>query len=99
MTQLPKLQVLIETVLKSNPFYSAKLRAAGIDRPPDTLGEYSKQFPLTTKTELIEDQKRNPPFGTNLSCPIANYSRFHQTSGTSGQPMRWLDTAESWDWV
>ena len=24
--------------------------------------------------------------------------RVHQTSGTSGAPLRWLDTQESWDW-
>jgi phenylacetate-CoA ligase len=24
--------------------------------------------------------------------------RIHQTSGTTGAPIRWLDTAESWDW-
>jgi phenylacetate-CoA ligase len=24
--------------------------------------------------------------------------RVHQTSGTSGAPLRWLDTAESWEW-
>jgi phenylacetate-CoA ligase len=30
---------------------------------------------------------------------VDDYSRFHQTSGTTGKPMRWLDTRESWDWV
>ncbi len=28
-----------------------------------------------------------------------DYIRFHQTSGTTGKPMRWLDNRESWDWV
>src|SRR4029079_3574313 len=39
-----------------------------------------------------------PPFGTNLTYPIERYARLHQTSGTTGQPLRLLDTAESWDW-
>src|SRR4029077_1140930 len=26
------------------------------------------------------------------------YIRVHQTSGTTGNPMYWLDTEESWDW-
>ena len=34
---------------------------------------------------MIDDQARNPPFGSNLTFPIEHYSRFHQTSGTTGQ--------------
>ena len=26
------------------------------------------------------------------------YCRLHQTSGSGGRPLRWLDTAESWNW-
>jgi phenylacetate-CoA ligase len=34
-----------------------------------------------------------------LTYPLDRYTRLHQTSGTSGgRPLRWLDTAESWDW-
>jgi len=96
---LEKLQALVQALLATNPFYGAKLRAAGVDRPPASLAEFHDRFPFTTKAELIEDQKQNPPFGSNLTFPLDEYSRFHQTSGTSGQPMRWLDTPESWDWV
>lgn len=34
-----------------------------------------------------------------LTYPVDHYTRLHQTSGTTGQPLRWLDTAESWRWV
>ena len=98
-SSLEKLQALVSAVLKSNPFYSAKLRAAGVSRPPADLAEFRARFPFTTKAALIEDQKQHPPFGSNLTFPVDQYSRFHQTSGTAGQPMRWLDTPESWDWV
>jgi phenylacetate-CoA ligase len=48
---------------------------------------------------LLADQAAVPPFGTNLTHPVDRYVRLHQTSGSSGdQPLRWLDTAESWDW-
>ena len=30
---------------------------------------------------------------------LERYCRLHQTSGTSGRPLRWLDTAESWSWM
>jgi len=52
----------------------------------------------TTKAELSEDQAAHPPFGTNLTYPIERYVRLHQTSGTTGSPLRLLDTQESWEW-
>ena len=58
-----------------------------------------ERLPLTTKPELLADQAAHPPFGTNLTHPLERYVRLHQTSGSSGdQPLRWLDTAESWEW-
>ncbi|HXN78357.1 MAG TPA: phenylacetate--CoA ligase family protein [Candidatus Dormibacteraeota bacterium] len=58
-----------------------------------------ERLPLTTKAELLADQAANPPFGTNLTHPLERFVRLHQTSGSSGdQPLRWLDTAESWEW-
>src|SRR5262249_32640011 len=46
--------------------------------------------------ELAADQLAGPPYGTNLTYPVARYSRLHQTSGTTGSPTRWLDTPQSW---
>jgi len=97
--QLRKLQEMLEALLAANRFYAAKLRAAGVETRPDSLGDFSSAVPFTSKAELIDDQTRNPPFGSNLTYPVEDYSRFHQTSGTTGKPMRWLDTPESWDWV
>ncbi|MDQ6878015.1 MAG: hypothetical protein M3082_10035 [Candidatus Dormibacteraeota bacterium] len=58
-----------------------------------------ERLPLTTKSELLADQEANPPYGTNLTYPLDRYIRLHQTSGSSGShPLRWLDTAESWEW-
>lgn len=56
-------------------------------------------MPFTTKQELIADQLANPPFGSNLTFPLDQYTRFCQTSATTGKPMRWLDTPESWNWM
>src|SRR5436309_2490887 len=99
LDQARKLQSLVEELLPSNRFYAAKLRAAGVDRGPADLAEFRARFPFTFKSELIDDQTRNPPFGTNLTFAVEQYTRFHQTSGTTGKPMRWLDTPASWDWV
>ena len=46
----------------------------------------------------MADQQRHPPFGTNLTYPLERYTHLHQTSGTTGPPLRVLDTAEDWAW-
>ena len=56
------------------------------------------RLPFTTKAELAADQAEHPPYGTALTFPPDRYCRLHQTSGTStGRPLRWLDTPESWE--
>ena len=55
-------------------------------------------IPLTARADLEADQRASPPYGTNLTEPLARYVRLHQTSGSGGAPLRWLDTAESWAW-
>jgi phenylacetate-CoA ligase len=63
------------------------------------LGQFTEGVPFTTKAEIVADQAQNPPYGTNLTYPLDRYTRLHLTSGTSGTPIRWLDTPESWDWM
>jgi phenylacetate-CoA ligase len=76
----------------ANRFYARKF--AGRD-PINFAG-----LPFTTKSELAADQAENPPYGSALTYPFERYCRMHQTSGTSsGRPLRWLDTRESWDWL
>src|SRR5438105_1028830 len=89
--QQERLAALFAAVLPHNPFYARKF--AGAD-PADFA-----RLPFTTKAELLADQAAAPPYGTDLTYPLARYCRFHQTSGTSGQPLRWLDTPESWQWT
>jgi phenylacetate-CoA ligase len=96
---LGQLQTLLATVLASNPFYSAKLKTAGVDSNIASLAEFSRRVPFTVKSELVKDQAQHPPYGSNLTFPLDRYSRFSQTSGTTGRPMRWLDTPESWNWM
>jgi phenylacetate-CoA ligase len=63
---------------------------------PKSLVDFSRDYPFTTKSELAADQNQHPPFGTVLLEPIERYTRFHQTSGTTSSPIRWLDTPEAW---
>lgn len=94
--QSERLRSMLRTVLATNKFYRDKYADAGIDQIASTadLGA----LPFTTKSELVQNQVDHPPFGCDLTYPLENYIRIHQTSGTTGKPMYWLDTAESWNW-
>ncbi|HYG75810.1 MAG TPA: AMP-binding protein [Planctomycetota bacterium] len=84
--------------LSENRFYKARFKAAGIKS--SDLGKVSlEDLPFLTKADLVADQARAAPFGSNLSFPLAHYCRYHQTSGSTGSPLRWLDTRESWEWM
>ena len=94
-----RFRALAHEAFATNPFWTAKWRAAGLARADDLRGwDDFRRLPLTRKTEFADDQAAHPPFGTNLTYPLERYVRVHQTSGTSGQPIRWLETQASWDW-
>src|SRR6266540_3170151 len=84
--QLEQLRSLLAELFPGNQFYSRKLNAAGITFDVASLEDFSARFPFTTKAELAADQLATPPFGTNLTYPLERYTRYHQTSGTSGAP-------------
>jgi len=94
--QVERLRHMLREILATNGFYRRKLSNHGAPKI-DSL-ERLRQLPFTTKGELVEDQLRHPPFGTDLTFPIEKYVRIHQTSGTTGKPLYWLDTEESWNW-
>jgi phenylacetate-CoA ligase len=95
--QLRQLQALLRTILPRNRFYARKLASAGFTpRGANGLHDLLARIPFTTKAELVADQQGRPPYGTRHTLPLAAYTRFHQTSGTTGSPLRCLDTAEDW---
>ena len=93
--QQERLRELLRVVGASNRYWQSKWQAAGVDLANAELA----QLPLTTKAELVDDHAAHPPYGSNLTFAVGAYSRFCQTSGTTGQPLRWLDTPESWQWM
>lgn len=96
---LDKLNRLVAEVGARNEFYRRAWKRHGIADPPSfrSLGDL-RRLPHTTKEELVADQREHPPFGSGLTYPLDRYVKLHQTSGTTGHPLRWLDTADSWAW-
>jgi phenylacetate-CoA ligase len=94
--QCQRLRQMLQAILPANEFYGRKFAGVGLEQI-DSL-EQTRNLPFTTKSEFVEDQQNHPPFGSNLTFAPQRYIRIHQTSGTTGKPMYWLDTEESWNW-
>jgi phenylacetate-CoA ligase len=94
-----RLRRMLDEVLPRNPFYAQKLATTNL-KPTDLQTPLDlARLPFTTKAELLDEQAQHPPFGRMLTYPVEHYSRMHQTSGTAGRPLRWLDTPRSWAWM
>ncbi|MBW3543028.1 MAG: AMP-binding protein [Planctomycetes bacterium] len=104
--QLKRLRALLAEIVPRNPFWTCRFRDAGLLAPDGRFDESQltslddlQKLPPVTKADVAEDQAAHPPYGTNLTYDLADYSRLHQTSGTTtGVPLRWLDTPASWQW-
>ncbi len=97
--QLVRLRQVLTEVAARNPFWEGRLSAAEIEADQVHSLTDLAQLPLTAKSDLVADQQSHPPYGTNLTYDPSGYSRLHQTSGTTtGHPMRWLDSPQSWQW-
>jgi phenylacetate-CoA ligase len=94
-----RLGMLLSAVHGRNRFYTRKLDDAGVRLDTLRLPDDLQTLPLTTKHELAADQEAAPPWGTAHTEPLDHYTRYSQTSSTTGRPLRWLDTNESWQWT
>jgi phenylacetate-CoA ligase len=92
--QLARLNDLLAEALPRNRLYA--VRYGGIKLP---LGWRSfEALPFLGKADLVADQRAHPPLGQVATYPERDYIAYHQTSGTTGRPLRVLDTAASWAW-
>ena len=99
MTQLQRLRSLLAALVPGNRFYSHRLAVAGVTTEIASLADFSARMSFTHKQELVSDQAQHPPHGSNLTEPLTRYTHFCQTTGTTGRPLVWLDTEESWTWL
>lgn len=96
--QRKRLSELLAMIWSRNRFYTAKLGGVGFE--PGDLDDVDDltRLPFTTKTELLAAQAEGGLLSTNCTFGEEAYVRVHQTSGTTGEPLRVFDTADSWDW-
>src|SRR3990170_1816873 len=96
--QFVRIKKLLETTYAANPFYRKKFLESGVSPADINSLEDIVKLPYTLKSEFQKDQAVHPPYGTNLTDALPNYVRYHQTTGTTGKPLKWLDTREGWNW-
>ncbi len=97
--QMRRLAALLRAIDGRNRFYTTLYVDAGVTLADLSLPTDLRRLPFTTKAHLVADQEAEPPWGTALTEPLERYTRYHQTSSTTGRPLRWLDTNESWQWT
>ena len=89
--QIAALDDLLQQVSATNAFQRARLGGSRVATPDDV-----RSLPFTTKDELLSDQAQSPPYGTNLTFGLESYTHLHLTSGTVGEQLRVLQTAQDW---
>jgi phenylacetate-coenzyme A ligase PaaK-like adenylate-forming protein len=93
--QWKKLQVAMAHARAGSPFWREHLPAS-----VDSLDDYFARVPLLRRSDILEAEKVNPPYGTMASCDPRLAIRHHQTSGSTGYtPVRTFDTMRDWTWA
>jgi len=95
--QEAKLAALVEATYGVNRFVTNKLDTVGASGGDIRTIDDLSRLPLTTKADLMAGQGESRT-NTNCTYPESAYTRVHQTSGTTGAPLRVFDTADSWAW-
>jgi phenylacetate-CoA ligase len=97
--QLNKFKRLFEWVYNHSKFHRGLYDTAGI-KPEDiqTL-EDIRSVPTVEKSMMRDIQCKDPfPYGDALCVPLEEVVEFHQTSGSTGQPVYQADSWQDWDW-
>lgn len=85
---LGKLQKLAHYVYNYSPFYRRRFDEVGL-KPDDikTLEDFKRRVPLTDKSDFVDTQTENPPYGDAMALPLEMVAHHVETSGTTGTPL------------
>lgn len=97
--QFKKFKQIFQWAYEKSGFHRSLYDAAGV-RPDDirTMDDV-RYVPKVEKSMMREIQQKAPfPYGDSLCVPLEDVTEFHQTSGTTGQPIYQADTWQDWEW-
>ncbi len=97
--QLEKFKKIFRWAYDHSKFHRGLYEKAGVT-PEDikTLKDI-RRVPTVEKSMMRGIQRKDPfPYGDALCVPLEDVTEFHQTSGTTGQPVYQPDTWQDWEW-
>ena len=97
--QSTRLVNMVNYVYDKASLWKRKFDDAGV-QPNDINGvEDLGIIPFCDKKELLEDQKKYPPFGSYTCTDKSQWVKMFSTSGTTGTPLRRVFSARDWSYV
>jgi len=97
--QFKKFKRIVEWGYNNSKMYRRLYDQAGFQ--PDDLQSWDDvaKVPTLQKEDYRTAQAKEPwPYGESLCVPLEKVTEYHQTSGTTGQPVYQPDTWEDWEW-
>jgi phenylacetate-CoA ligase len=97
--QLKKFKQIFKWGYEKSRFHRSLYEKAGIK--PDDIRSLDdiRHVPTVEKSMMRDIQRKEPfPYGDALCVPLDEVSEYHQTSGTTGQPVYQADTWQDWEW-
>lgn len=96
--QLKKFRDIFAWAYNHSPFYRNLYKEAGIEPGDIKTFEDIRKVPKTEKSMLRSIQGKHPfPYGDILCVPLDEVTAYHQTSGTTGQPVYQADSWHDWE--
>ena len=97
--QFTRFKRIFKHAYDNSPFYRKKYQEAGVSVDSLRTIEDVRMIPLIAKEDFREGQAGKEPFpyGELLALPIEEVTNYHQTTGTTGQPVRFADTWADWE--
>ena len=97
--QLKKFRRIFAWAYEKSSFHSSLYKRAGIK--PEDIRSFDdiRNIPTVEKSMMRDIQRKDPfPYGDALCVPLDEVSEYHQTSGTTGQPVYQADSWQDWEW-
>jgi phenylacetate-CoA ligase len=97
--QLKKFKKIVQWAYDHSKFHRQLYAEAGMEPGDVKTFEDIAQVPKVEKAMMRDIQRKDPfPYGDALCVPLEKVTEFHQTSGTTGQPVYQPDTWQDWEW-
>jgi phenylacetate-CoA ligase len=97
--QLHKFKKIVRWAYDHSRLHRRLYAEAGMEPGDIKTFEDIARVPTVEKAMIQDVQRKDPfPYGDALCVPLERVTEFHQTSGTTGQPVYQPDTWQDWEW-